>query len=44
MGVTDWTDLAEGRERWQALVNEVINIGGPSNAGNFSTSRRTFSF
>jgi len=25
----DWTDLAQDRDRWQALVNVVINIQVP---------------
>jgi hypothetical protein len=24
-GDLDWTDLAEGRDRWRALVNAVMN-------------------
>jgi len=23
----DWIDLAEGRDRWRALVNAVMNLG-----------------
>jgi hypothetical protein len=23
----DWTDLAQGREQWRALVNKVMNFG-----------------
>jgi hypothetical protein len=26
----DWLDLAEDRDRWQALVNAVMNLQGPS--------------
>ena len=29
MGGMDWIDLAEGRERWQALVNPVVNLWIP---------------
>jgi hypothetical protein len=25
----DWIDLAQDRERWQALVNVVMNLGVP---------------
>jgi hypothetical protein len=25
-GGIDWTDLAEDRDRWQALVNAVMNL------------------
>jgi hypothetical protein len=27
--VLDWTDLAPDRDRWQALVNSVINLQVP---------------
>ena len=30
----DWTDLAQDRERWQVLVNAVMNLRVPSNVGN----------
>jgi hypothetical protein len=33
----DWIDLAQGRDRWQALVNAEMNLQVPSNAGNFLT-------
>jgi len=25
-GAMDWMDLAEGRDRWRALVNAVMNL------------------
>ena len=25
-GVTDWIDLAQDRDKWQALVNVVMNL------------------
>jgi len=37
-GDMDWIELAHGRERWRAFVNAVMNLWGPSNAGNFLTS------
>jgi hypothetical protein len=40
----EWTDLAQNRERWLALVNAVLNIRFPQNAGNFLTSRGFVSF
>jgi len=29
MGGTDWTDLAQDRDRWRTLVNVVVNIQVP---------------
>jgi hypothetical protein len=31
----DFIDLARDRGRWQALVNAVVNLWIPYNAGNF---------
>jgi hypothetical protein len=40
----DWIDLAEGRERSWALVNVVMNLPFPLNAGNFLTGCGPASF
>jgi hypothetical protein len=34
----DWIDLAENRNRWQALVNAAMNFRVPQNVGNLLTS------
>jgi hypothetical protein len=34
----DWIDLAQDRDRWQALVNAVMNPKVLENAGNFLSS------
>jgi len=40
----DWIGLAEDRDRWQALMNAVMNLRVPLNAGNFLTSCKPVSF
>jgi hypothetical protein len=37
-GRIDWIDMAQNRNRWQALVNAVMNLQVLYNAGNFLTS------
>jgi hypothetical protein len=29
MGGMDWIDLAQDKDRWQAIVNAVMNLGVP---------------
>jgi hypothetical protein len=37
-GRLDWIDQAQDRDSWWALVNAVMNIWIPQNAGNFLTN------
>jgi hypothetical protein len=34
----DWIDLAEDMDQWRALVNMVMNLRVPQNAGKFWSS------
>jgi hypothetical protein len=43
-GGMGWIDLAQDREQWSALVNTVMNLRVPQNAGKFSSSCTTGGF
>jgi hypothetical protein len=43
-GGIDRIALTQDLDRWPALVNAVMNIRVPQNAGDFLTSRGTVSF
>jgi hypothetical protein len=34
----DWIDLSQDSDKWQALVDAVMNLQVPQNAGNLLTS------
>ena len=40
----DLIDLAENRDRWWTLLNSVMKLRIPNNAGNFLTSSETVGF
>jgi len=40
----DWTVLAHAGDKWQALLNAVMNLQVPKNAGNFMTSSGMIKF
>ena len=39
----DWIGLAQDRDRWWAVVNAVMNLQLPQNAGNFLTNHELVS-
>jgi hypothetical protein len=41
---TDWIDLAQDSDQWRALVNTVMNLRFPYNAGKCLSSCITASF
>jgi hypothetical protein len=44
LGGMHWIDLAEDRDQWRALVNTVMNLWVPLNAGKFFSSCPTGGF
>jgi hypothetical protein len=40
----DWIDLAQDRDQWRVLMNTVMNLRVPYNAGKFLSSCTTGGF
>jgi hypothetical protein len=40
-GDVDWTVLVQDRNRWKVLVNSVLNLRVPQNAGKLSSGLTT---
>jgi hypothetical protein len=40
-GDVDWIGLGQDRNRWRALVNSVLNLRVPQNAGKLSSGLTT---
>jgi hypothetical protein len=43
-GGMGWIELAHDTDRWRKLMNAVMNLPVPFNAGNFLTNCKTVSF
>jgi hypothetical protein len=44
LGGMDWIYLSQGRDQWKTLVNTVMNLQVPENAGKFLSSCSTSGF